>query len=87
MCDYICLCLPSIQQCISVKQWKNKNQAEGKTNLSGGGGDQETRTSSWWWWWRQRNQNVFVVVVVADEMDRPQERQWNGENERGMTRT
>ena len=25
-------------------------------------------------------------MVAADEMDRPQERQWNGENERGMVR-
>jgi len=38
-----------------VKQWKNKNEAEGKTDLSGGGGgNQGTRMSSWWWWLRTK---------------------------------
>jgi len=34
---------------------ENKNEAEGKTNLSGGGGGgRGTRTSLWWWWLRTK---------------------------------
>jgi len=99
MYDYICLCLPS-NNVFRFNNGKTKMRQYFGLTMEKQEWGRRNDIPEWWWWWRPKNQNVFVVVVVVaaaeterlhggggcGKRERPRERQWNGDNERGMVR-